>query len=88
MSIDIRSLLGGQEPQSVQEGSPEEQQLREAILHLIRVLLQIPALREILLQEIARSRAMAGQMASQASEAPGPATSFLERLRQLRGEEE
>lgn len=88
MSIDIRSLLGGQEPQSVQESSPEEQRLREAILHLIRVLLQIPALREILLQEIARSRAMAGQMSSQVGEAPGPAVSFLERLRQLRGEEE
>lgn len=85
MSVDIRSLLGGQEPQSVRESSPEEQRLREAILHLVRVLLQIPALREILLQEISRSRMMPGQATG---ETPGPTTSFLERLRQLRGEEE
>lgn len=91
MSVDLRALLGGQAPESVQEASPEEQRLREAILHLIRVLLQIPELRALLLQEIQRNRM--GMMSrpeatsSDPEEGPPQATSFLERLRQLRGEE-
>lgn len=91
MSVDLRALLGGQAPEGVQESSPEEQQLREAILHLIRVLLQIPALRALLLQELQRNRmGMAPRTEAPAGgpeEGPSQATSFLERLRQLRGEE-
>lgn len=91
MSVDLRALLGGQAPEGVRETSPEEQRLRDAILHLIRVLLQIPELRALLLQELQRNRM--GMMSRPGANAGGPeeeppqATSFLERLRQLRGEE-
>lgn len=91
MSVDLRALLGGQAPEGVQEASPEEQRLRDAILHLIRVLLQIPELRALLLQELQQNRM--GMMSRPGATSVGPeeeppqAMSFLERLRQLRGEE-